>query len=367
MRGTGRRGNGAPALAALLALIAMLALVLPAGAAAEPVVKGRTHLVLDSGLAKALRLGGVRVQKLREAKVQGNTVSLPIEGGEIELDSGLGNLDQEGGLRLVAGHQAVELTALRLDTAKRALSGKLDGRRTQIAAFAGYRAKRNGFGDTIEIAALKLRPAVAAALNRGLGRVGLFSPTAPFASLSSSFKPQFDTVASGALQLALNPVTLAKLLAAGVAASPFEATTIATVPPTYAASLTSGAIYPDLRGGTAGAEMGIRFQREAPRAIVSWLNLSVSLESNKLSADASLFRGTGNSPKGNAPIAALDFSGATARIDPGKRTVSITGARATLEPSAASLLNEAFAKAPNQPLLASGDPLGEVSLWMTGR
>jgi hypothetical protein len=367
MRGTGRRWNHAPALVAVLALLSALALVLPSGAAAEPVVKGRTHLVLDDGLAKALRLGGVRVEKLREAKVQGKTVSLPIEGGEVELDSGLGNLEQEGGLRLVAGHHAVELTALRLDTVKRVLSGKVDGRRMQIAGFAGYRAKRVGFGDTIEIAALKPRPVAAATLNRGLERAALFSPTAPFASLSSSFKPQFDIVSGGALQLALDPRTLAKLSAAGAAASPFEAAAIAAVPPTYAASLTSGAIYPDLRGGSAGVEMGIRFQRESPRTIVSWLDLSVSLESNKLSADISLFRGNTTSPKGTAPIAALDFSGATARIDPRKRTVSITGARATLEASAAALLNEAFSKSPNQPVVASGDPLGELSLWMTGR
>ena len=351
----------------MLALGSLLALALPMSAAAEPVVKGNTHLVLDAKLATALRLGGVRVQKLREAKVQGHTVSLPIEAGEIELDSGLGSLEQEGGLRLATGNRAVELTALRLDTGKRVLSGRVDGRRMQIAAFAGYRAKRKGFGDTIAIRALKLRPAAAATLNRELGRAHLFSPTMPFASLSSSFKPQFDTVAGGALQLALDPSTLAKLAAAGAAALPFEAATIAAEPPTYAASLTSGAIYPDLRGGSAGVEMGIRFQREAPRTIVSWLDLSVSLESNKLAADTSLFRGAANSLKGTAPIAALDFSGATARIDPRKRTVSITGARATLEASAAALLNEAFAKAPNQPVVASGDPLGEVSLWMTGR
>jgi len=351
----------------MLALGLIVALALPAGAAAEPVVKGKTHLVLDQALATALRLGGVRVSKLGEATFQGRTISLPIEAGEIELDSGLGSLQQEGGSRLTAGHRAVELTALRLDTEKLVLSGRINGRRMQIAGFAGYRAKRNGFGDTIEITALKLRPAAAATLNRELGRAGLFNPRAPFASLSSSFKPQFDTVAGGALQVALDPLTLTKLRAVGVTPLPFEAATIATEPPTYAASLSSGAIYPDLRGGSASVDMGIRFQREAPRTVVSWLDLSVSLDSNKLSADASLTRAAATSPKGTTPIAALDFSGATARIDPGKRTVSITGARAMLEPAAAALLNEAFAKAPGQPVVASGDPLGEVSLWMTGR
>jgi len=148
---------------------------------------------------------------------------------------------------------------------------------------------------------------------------------------------------------------------------PFEAVTVATEPPTYAASLINGVVYPDLRGGSAGVEAGIRLRREAPSTVVSWLGLSVSLESNKLFADASLASATGSSPLGVGPIAALDLSGATARVDPEARTVTITGARATLETAAAALLNEAFAKAPGQKLVSAGDPLGEISLWMTGR
>lgn len=341
-------------------------MLLPPGAAAEPIVKGRTHLVLTRPLARELAVDGVSLVKLREAKVAGRFVSLPIDGGDVGLASGEGSIEQEGGFRLLTAAGSVSLTALRLDTGKRALWGKVDGRGTRIASFAGYRVKRVGFGDAIGVAALRLRPAIAAQLGTKLQRPGLFSSKTPFASLSTSFRPQFDTVANGAMQVALSPITLAKLKAVGVAPLPFEAQVEASEPPTYAASLTGGTIYPDLRGGVADVEAGIKLQRESPRTVISWLGLSVSLETNKLVAAVSLANGAANSPRGTAPIAALDLSGATARVDPRKRTVALTGIRATLEPAAAALLNEAFAKAPGQQVVAGGDPLGEVSLWMTG-
>jgi hypothetical protein len=357
-----------PTLAVALLLCAILALGLPAGrAAAEPIVKGRTHISIGRSLMRKLAVDGVSLVKLREAKVQGRVVSLPIDGGEVELSSGSGKVEHEGGFRLLAAGHPVSVTALRLDTGKRGLWGKLDGRSTKFASFAGYRVKRVGFGDAIGVAGLRLRSAVAAELDAKLHRPRLFVPEQPFASLSTSFRPQFDTVASGAMQIALDPRTLAKLDAVGVAPLPFEAQIEASEPPTYAASLTGGTIYPDLRGGSATVEAGIRLERESPRAVVSWLGMSLSLETNQLAADASLSSGAGNSPRGTAPIAALDLSGATARVDRRRREVTLTGVRATLEPAAASLLNEAFAKAPGRPVVAAGDPLGEVSLWITGR
>lgn len=350
-----------------LALSAILAIALPASASAEPIVKGRTHLSLTRSLARELAVEGVRLVGLRKAKARGRVVSLAIDGGEVELASGAGSVEHEGGFRLVAGSDSASLTSVRLDTDRRGLWAKLNGRSTKIASFAGYRVKRIGFGDQVEVAVLRLRPVVAARLDAGLHRPGLFSARSPFASLTTKFKPQFDAVASGALQLALDPSTLGKLRAVGVTPLPFEAQVEAAELPTYAASLINGAIYPDLRGGFAGVEAGIRLQRESPWTVVSWLGLSVSLESNQVFADASLGGGGGNSPRGTAPIAALDLSGATARVDPDRREVKITGARATLEPAAAALLNEAFAKTPGQQLVAAGDLLGEISLWMTGR
>lgn len=351
--------------AAALAVCALFAL--PVAAQAEPIVKGKTNLRLSRALMAELRAGKVLVSKLPRAKVKGRVVSLPIGGGEVDLSNGSGSLEHEGGFQIATARGAVRFTALQLDTAKRGLWGKVDGRRLKIAGFAGYTAERDGFGDDLAIPALKLRPGVAARLNRKLGLAGVFPARRPFATLDSGFRPLFDTVASGSLVLTLDPVTLAKLQAAGVAPAPFEALVLGSEPPSYAASLVSGSIYPDLRGGTAGVEAGLRLTRATPWAQVSFTGLSLSLESNKLFAASAVASGAGTSPKGTGPIASLDLSGATARVDRSKRTVKIANARVTLEASTAQLINEAFAKVPGQQIVATGELLGTLSLWMTGR
>jgi hypothetical protein len=352
---------------AATALAACLLLAVPAAATAEPIVKGKTHLRLSRALMTTLRTDGVSLVKVRQAKAQGRVVSLPVSGGEVDLADGSGGVEHEGGFRLVADRRAVTVTALRLDTAKRGLWGKVDGRRMKVAAFAGFTVERDGFGDDVAIAALKLQPAVVAYLNRMLGLTAVFDPRRPFASLDSGFKPQFDTVASGSLVLTLDPGTLAKLQAVGVTPAPFEALVLGSEPPSYAASLIDGAIYPDLRGGFAGVEAGVRLGRETPWAQLSWTGLSLSLESNKVFANTAVASGAGNSPKGTGPIATLDLSGARARVDADTRTVTITNARAILESAAAQLVNETFAKAPGQQIVAAGDLLGTLSLTMIGR
>lgn len=360
-----RRGGWSAFAVAVLAACALLAS--PATAPAEPIVKGKTNLRLSRALMAELRAAGVLVTKLPRAKVRGRVVSLPIAGGEVDLTDGSGRLEHEGGFEMAAGKRAVRVRALRLDTARRGLWGRIDGRRMKIAGFGAYGGERNGFGDKLAIPALRLRPRVAARLNRRLGLVGAFSTRRPFASVDSGFRPLFDTIASGSMVLTLDPVTLAKLGAAGVAPAPFEALVLGSEPPSYAASLVSGAIYPDLRGGTAGVEAGLRLIRATPWAQVSFTGLSLSLESNKLFAVTSLASGAGTSPRGTEPIASLDLSGATARVDRERRKVQITNARITLEASAAQLINEAFAKVPGQQLVATGELLGTLSLWMTGR
>ena len=366
MRAIRRRRDGWRAtVAAAMAACAFLAL--PLAAQAEPIVKGKTNLRLSRPLIAALRADEVLVTKLPRAKVKGRVVSLPIAGGEVDLTNGSGRLEHEGGFQMATAKGAVKVTALQLDTARRGLWGKVDGRRMKIAGFAAYTGERDGFGDELTVPALKLRPSVAARLNRKLGLAGVFPARRPFASLDSAFRTQFDTVAGGSLVLTLDPVALEKLKAVGVAPAPFEALVLGSEPPSYAASLTGGSIFPDLRGGTAGVEAGLKLIRATPWAQVSFTGLSLSLESNKLFASTAVASGAGSSPKGTGPIASLDLSGATARVDRDKRTVRIANARVTLEASTAQLINEAFAKMAGQQVVATGELLGTLSLWMRGR
>lgn len=354
--------------AALAAATALLALLGPAAAAAEPVVKGSTHLRLTRELQTALRLDGVELRGIGRGRAQGRVVSLPVESGEVELDRGRGQLDHEGGFRLVAGGGAVAFTALRLDTAREGLWGRLDGDWTKIASFGFFRARRNGFGGTIGIPWLRLREAVAERLDRELGLPGLFSASRSLGTLGAGFRPQFDVAKRGSVVLSLDRMTLAKLAAAGVAPAAYEMLVLGPGQSSYAASLSDGAIYPDLRGGTATIEGGLQLGRERFSTFLTWVGLSLSLDTNTLSAETSLTTRGASKSQGTVAIASLDFSGATARVNRRTRKVRITGARALLEPAAAAQVNQSLTgKGATRPLLTAGELLGTVSLWMTGR
>jgi hypothetical protein len=195
MRAIGRRRGGWRAVAAA-ALAVCAPFALPVAAQAEPILKGKTNLRLSRVLMAELRAAGVSVTKLQRAKVKGRVVSLPVSGGEVDLTNGSGNLEHEGGFALATAKGAVKVTALQLDTARRALWGEVDGRRMKVAGFARYTAERDGFGDDVAVPALKLQPGVASRLDRGLGLAGVFAGRRVVASLDTGFRPQFDTVAS---------------------------------------------------------------------------------------------------------------------------------------------------------------------------
>jgi hypothetical protein len=355
----------AVAVATALALI----LVLPAAASADPVAKGRTHLELSRKLLTALKGDDVRLSKLGQGKAQGRVVSLPVSGGLVDLGSGSGSVDHEGGFKFSRGGRVVKLTGLTLDTAKRGLWGKVDGQRMKIASFAGFGVERAGFGDEIGIEALKLQAGAASLLDSKLQMRGVFAAAHPFAALSSSFQPEYDTVAAGSLQFTLDAGTVAKLRSLGVEPMPFEVASGPT-PFSYSAPILFGSIYPDLKGGGGTIEGGIEIAvPNAPGPVITIYHLGLSLESNKAPADFLVHTESGQlAPAPAGPLGALDLSGATARVDPGTRAVTITNAQATLEAPAANLINETFAKPKGKPpAVAAGDPLGTFSLTMTGR
>lgn len=337
------------------------------GAEAEPIAKGHTGIAVSRNLVLKLKRKGIALSRIGGAGGSGRVVSLSIDGGDLDLSSGQGTVEHEGGLRFAVGARSVSLTGLGLDSSKRVLRGRIDGRRAVLARLGNIGTGRFGFADTIWVGRVWMTAKLASKLNRGLGLGNFFAAGRPFATISTTAHPLYDKIARGSLELSLDPGTLAKLKAANVVPAPFEAAVLSNEPPTYAASLVNGAIYPDLRGGFAGVEAGLRLVRESSWATISWVGLSLSLESNRLTADSSLATDAGNDPRGVGPIAELDLSGATVRVDAEDRAVTITGARAILEASAAALINEAFAATPGQQVVAAGDPLGTLALKMTGR
>lgn len=357
-----------PSIVAIVALIAVSVPALLAGsAAADPIAAGRTRLALDTSLFQALRKDGVAIKALKGATANGRFVGLPVKGGLIDLGTANGFVTHESGFRLRAGRRTVALTQIGLDTSKSELRAKVDGKRMRIAAIPRYQAERKGFGEVIEAAGLRPTARLARTLGAKLGLPGAFRAGKPFLTVTTNLQPEFDSVARGTMQFSLDPGTVEKVRSLGAEFLPFE------VKPesgdySYSAATTSGAIYPDLRSGFANIEGGLRIGRaEGPSPVITMADLGFSFETYKLASAISVHTEAGQlAPAPGGPLAALDLSGATVRVDRDARTVTVTNARATLEAPIAELINETFAKG-KPPVLAAGDPLGTFALRLEGR
>lgn len=261
------------------------------------------------------------------------------------------------------------LTQLGLDTNKGEVRARVDGQKMRIAAIPRFRYQRRGFGDLIE--AIELRPTarLAEMLDAKLGLPGAFRAGKPFLTVTTNLQPEFDSVTKGTMQFSLDPGTVEKVKSLGVDFLPFEVVPEGG-PYSFSAAITGGAIYPDLRHGFANIEGGLRIGRvEGPSPVITMADLGFSFETYKLASALSVHTEAGQlAPSPGGPLAALDLSGATVRVDRDARTVTVTNAHATLEAPIAELINETFAKPKGKaPVVAAGDPLGTFSLQLEGR
>jgi hypothetical protein len=371
-----RMGLAAVAVAAGLLPVAF---ALPTPASAESIEAGETRLQLDRVLFDELGDAGVQISRFGKGKVQGRVVTLPVDGGLIDLGTASGSIDQAGGFKFRSGKRTVRMSELILDTAKRELYAKLDNKRLRIATLKSYSFSRAGFGDEVEVADLRLSRRTTGLLNRKLRVNRVFRPSRAFAAISSSFQPETVRMVSGSMQFSLDPGTVAKLKSLELDPVPFETTQLGSSPPTFGAPLLGGEIYPSASRSWASIEGGMRIAKleipEPPESpgitlpTLTWANLGLSLESQKVIGGVVSHNAAGQVvPSPGGPLAALDLAAATVQLDPQTRTLSIADARATLEAPFANLINETFATPKGKaPILAGGDPLGTFSLTMQVR
>jgi hypothetical protein len=133
----------------------------------------------------------------------------------------------------------------------------------------------------------------AAALNRKLGLRRVFRAGRTFAAISSSFQPEVAQMQSGSMQFSLDPGTVAKLKTLEVEPVPFETAQLGSMPPSYGAPLVAGEVYPGAARSWGFIEGGIRLARlgtpepgtsvqPVSFPVLTWINLGLSLESQKL-------------------------------------------------------------------------------------
>jgi len=151
------------------ALFALLAFAPLASAASDPVGSGTTTVTLNGGWTNYLKTFGITLQKEGSAKLKGTKATFKNTGGSVDPTNGLGEVVLGGGLKFKAGKKSAPVKALAINTKKKALFGKVAGKKMKIAAIAGWSQKRNGFGVNLTIKKLKLTNAAASKLNDKLG------------------------------------------------------------------------------------------------------------------------------------------------------------------------------------------------------
>lgn len=355
---------------AVAAGLLLLALAPAPQASAELVEAGKTRLRLDRGLVAELGQKGVKLTKVKQGKVQGRLVTLPVKGGLIEPASGSGWVDSAGGLGFRSGKKVVRLTEISVNTAKEGIWAKLDGKRAKIAAVKDPGFSRAGFGGTIRVADLKLNAKATNHLNRRLGLDGIFRPGRTFGAVSSTYQPEWVQAPNGSLQFSFDQGLLDELKSVEVEPAPFSMSVTGSNPLAYDAPILRGDIYPRAGRSSGGIEGGFRLARPGvPSPVITVSNIGLSFETNTLSTAVALHTESGQLgqvPPG--PFATFDLSGAAVRLDPKARNLTVANARAVLGTAGAELINREFAAPKGKaPIVAAGDLLGTLSMTVQGR
>lgn len=96
-------------------------------------VTGQETLIeLSSGFGDALEREGIRVEAFEPARMDGNTIMLPIDGGRVSVDDGGGAVDHSGTIAFRGDTESVEVSDVFVDTRSGTVYGIVGGTRVRM-------------------------------------------------------------------------------------------------------------------------------------------------------------------------------------------------------------------------------------------
>lgn len=400
------------AVTMVAALVAMLAFTPFASATSDPVASGTTTLTLNKGFFKKLKKSGVKVLKVSPAAVKSRTVTLPVSGGSLDPITGLGAIEQSGGIKFKAGKKSAPVNTLVLETSTGSLNAKVAGKAMKLASVKGVSVVRNGFGANVSVASMKLTGKAAKQLNKKLGFTGKkksggkgkgkkrasvsktkvvqppFKGNQVLGGSTSETQPKTVAVLpTGNATLVLSAAALQKLNNVGphppnepgpfaVKLAPVEPTKVVSLSPVTAVfPISGGTIGPAATTGVLQTAGGLKLTQNLEAAGKGETTLVMGNIWVDLGAKTASVEVTITNPKtpeanlgnlGRASIADINLTGATIVSDPTTRTISVQNASATLQEVTASTLDSVFITPIEklfgpQEKFAGGDPLGVFS------
>ena len=355
------------ALATALTLTATLITTASATAASNPLASGTTTIQLSPAFVKALKRGRVKLTALTPLRVKGTSIILPVEGGELDSDTGQGVIDNAGRLKLKSPSGATIMRNFVLKTSSTPLYAIVTGAQLKLTTGSGQSLAHDGFGSDVSYKTLKLTKNFAQRLNTKLHLKGVFKEGLTFGKVLSKTEPATFAIApKGGITLTPNAETFAKLAKRNV-----------SINPVFPAELSSGSfilplvplgtIAPDASSGTVrsgGSIEMLQLQNESYGKVLLheiWFNLAERSATCELSVEPS------PPYKGKtlmASVLTLTTSGDSVSANPGSRTVSISGITADLNPALAATFNEVLAKGEGE-VFKAGEALGTLSFSAT--
>lgn len=387
------RGSVLTAVAIAVAVIASLAFASFASAAANPVAAGSTTTVtLNSGFMNKLKKNKIKLTGIKPATVKGKVVTLPIEEGTLDVN-GQGELTHSGGLKLKAGKKSTTIKALVLNTTTSSLSGKLGGKSLKIGSVSGVTATRSGFGTNVAVKSVKLTGKAAKELNKKLGFTGkkknkkgkTVSAPKPFkgnqvlGGSSSATQPKtIGVLAQGTASLITNIETDKKFEEAppnGFLAkiNPVPPTELElALPPVLKFPISGGNVAPNGLSGVPQTKGGVDLVQNlggGKESTISlkdiWIDLSTLKATAEVTVTSTIDPQLNLGSFGRTSISDLNMSAATIKVDEAAKTITVTGASATLQETTAEVINKVFGApfepVPGHPTFKAGDPLGSFS------
>ncbi len=343
------RGTKLPLAVLAAALFALLAFAPFAAAAPDPVESGSTTVTLNNGFVKTLKKHGVKVLKIKPAKLKGRKATFPVVGGEVDPTNGAGTLKHSGGLKFKRGKKSAPVKALVIDTTKKGLFAKVAGKKVKLATLAGLSYTRAGFGVALTVNKLKLTKAAAKKLNKKLG-------------FKKGKKPFVGNKKLGSAKAEEQPATVTVLPGGNVS---FKAdkellkklenveTFAKTIAPTteqgkgnYELPITGGTIAPSGSAGVLQTGGGLLLSQKLNKGDGSfleteitlgnmWLDLSAKTVTVEVVLKSNATEDLNRGNLGRSSIADLTITGVTA--DAVARTVSVNSS-AVLQPISAEVL-----------------------------
>jgi hypothetical protein len=348
------RGTKLPLAVLAAALFALLAFAPFASAAPDPVESGSATVTLNNGFVKTLKKHGVKIVKVKPAKLKGKKATFPVVGGEVDPTNGAGTLKLGGGLTFKHGKKKAPVKALIIDTKKKGLFAKVAGKKVKLTTLAGWSYTRAGFGVAMTVKKMKLTKAAAKQLNKKLGfKKGKkpFVGNKMLGKAKAEEQPATVTVLPGGnVSFKANQELLLKLKDVETNASVIAPTTEKGLGD-YELPITGGTIAPSGAAGVVQTAGGLLLTQKLPTSPTTaleteitlgnmWLDLSAKTVTVEVVAKSNASESLNLGNLGRSSIADLIITGVSA--DPATRTVSVNSS-AALQPISAEVL-EGFVK-----------------------